>query len=279
MAVEGFEVVTREFPFVGVELGRSEDAQIRVVIAQWNDPTFDLWAFDRALDRAAESKVLTIELVGPAAALPCAALEVLTRGQRLVSRRNAASEVEVFDAVLERHRALHDLSLPLVRADFDHALDVWQWVLRLDPQASVAVQIAALFHDVERLVSEAERRVEQHAVDYQAFKDRHAAGGAELAAAALREAGVTDDVVNAAAELIAKHERRSEESELALLNDADALSFFSLNSAGFADYYGPEHTRRKIAYSLNRLGARARGYLDQLHLRADVRAMLGRAAA
>ena len=48
----------------------------------------------------------------------------------------------------------------------------------------------------------------------------------------------------------------------------------ALNSAGFADYYGPTHTRMKVAYSLRRLRPPARRHLDHLHIRADVRAMI-----
>jgi hypothetical protein len=269
-----FGLLAREFPAVAIETPSQGDAEIRVGVEAWRDPSFDLWAFDRAMDRAAETKELTIALVGPATQLPSASLEVLTRCQRLLRQRNEATSTPVFDAVLQRHRRLHDLSLPLVRADFDHALDTWQWVVRLAPAASLAVQIAALFHDVERLLSESQRRIEQHAADYQAFKDQHAARGAELTARLLRETGVPERVVQDVARLIAAHEQRSENREAALLADADALSFFSLNSAGFADYYGPEHTRMKVAYSLNRMRAGARRRLALVHLRADVRALV-----
>lgn len=271
---EPFDSVAREFPFVAIQAAPPGEAAIRVAVEAWRDPTFDVWAFDRALDRAAETKVLTIAVVGAAAELPSAVLEVLTRGQRVIRRYNPASATALFEAVLEAHRDLHDLSLPLVLADFDHALDVWQWLLRLAPQASLAVQLAALFHDVERLVSESRRRIEQHAVDYSAFKDRHAARGAELAAAVLRGAGVAESVIDDVAELIAAHERSAPDGEIALLADADALSFFSLNSAGFADYYGPTHARMKVAYSLRRLRPPARRHLDHVRIRADVRAMI-----
>lgn len=277
--LECFASLAREFPCIDVETAIPAEPGLVVAAARWRDPTFDFWAFDRAVDRAAETNVLTIVVVGPAAELPGAALELLTRCQRVLRRRNQASATEEFERVLERHRALHDLSLPLVRADYDHALDTWQWLLRLAPEASLAVQLAALFHDVERLRSEPERRIEQHAADYQRFKDRHAARGAELAAAVLREVGLSDEVVREATRLIATHERRTGDRELALLNDADALSFFSLNSAGFADYYGAEHTQKKIAYSLNRLSPHARRQLAHMRLRPGVRAMIGRALA
>ncbi len=273
-APAGFSRVAGEFPFVTIELPPRHDAPVSVSVAAWRDPSFDFWAFDRAMDRAAETKELAIGIAGSAMELPDTSLELLMRCQRLVRRRNRESATMLFDGVLECHRALHDLSLPLVQADFDHALDVWQWVLRLAPGSSLAIQIAALFHDVERLASESERRIEQHAADYQAFKDRHAARGADRAAELLRKRGVPDEVVHDVAWLIATHERQSDDPDIALLNDADALSFFSLNSAGFVDYYGPDHTQKKVAYSLNRLRASARRYLDHVRLRPDVRAMV-----
>ena len=55
---------------------------------------------------------------------------------------------------------------------------------------------------------------------------------------------------------------------------ADALSFFSLNSSGYADYFGAEQTRRKVAYSWNRMRPPARAKLRGVRLRDDVRIIL-----
>ena len=92
--------------------------------------------------------------------------------------------------VLRRHAALHDVEKPLVAADLDHAIDTWQWMLRLDPGASLRGAAGRAFHDVERLESEAGLRVEQHAPDYAAFKDSHAARGARAHREVLQDAGV-----------------------------------------------------------------------------------------
>jgi hypothetical protein len=269
--------VAREFPNVGIELPARGPAGVQMSAREWFEPSFDGWALDRMLDRAGAGPRFAVIVIGPHEALPRVAIELLTRCQRLVRRRNRHSTGRMFDAVLERHRAVHDLSLPLVQADYDHALDVWQWLLRLAPEASRAVQIAGLFHDIERLVSEPERRIEQHAADYQAFKDRHGVRGAELAATWLRELGLAPSLVADVVRLIAGHERRANEHDAALLADADALSFFSLNSAGFADYHDPEHTRMKVAYSLDRMRPSARRWLAHARLRADIRAMLAAA--
>jgi predicted metal-dependent HD superfamily phosphohydrolase len=122
------------------------------------------------------------------------------------------------------------------------------------------------------LQSEADRRVEQLADDYQQFKDEHARRGGEITRSVLQECGVpTADRV---AELVAKHERQSNDDDIALLNDADALSFFSLNSSGYADYFGEEQTRKKVAYTWNRMRPAARAKLAAVHLRGDIRNML-----
>jgi hypothetical protein len=265
-----------EFPSIFIRY--DEPGTPHLLASEWEQREFDTWAFDCRIDELArepftlclrddrrpQSEVRSDDF----------ALAVLNRCQRAIDRRTRHSQGRLFSHILDQHRALHDLSKPLVRADYNHARDVWQWLLRLDADASISLQIAALFHDIERLVSEADRRVEHLAADYQEFKDDHARRGAELTREVLLSAGVSESVCARVAEIVGAHERRSGDAEVALLNDADALSFFSLNSPGYADYFGPEQTAKKVAYTLNRMSDGARRKLQSVHLRADVRAHL-----
>jgi hypothetical protein len=252
-------------------------------VEEWESPFFNFYEWDAQLDALAESQdgPFLLVLFGRDEERSRALRGILTRCQRVLDCRNEASRGALFDRVLAAHRQAHDLAKPLVRADYDHALDTWQWGLRLAPRAGLAVQLAALCHDIERLDSEADARSEHRAADYQAFKDEHAARGADLADALLGEAGVDAETRRRTARLIAAHERppgaaaadaaADEEAEaIALLNDADALSFFSLNSVGYLDYFGPEATRRKVAYTLGRLRPAARHYLTGMRLPAKV---------
>lgn len=200
--------------------------------------------------------------------------EVLTRCQRVLANRNTASSHERFGQLLEAHRELHDLTRPLVRADYDHALDVWQWVLRLDSGAAEEVQVAALFHDIERLESEASARIEHQSSDYVGFKQRHAERGGMIASVVLRRAGYEEDAIRRITSLVALHEQPGEDEDLMLLNEADALSFFSFNSPGFFDYFDEEHCVKKVDYTLRRLGARGAALLNSIHLRDDVAAVV-----
>lgn len=265
--------LTAEFPSIFIrQEGAFADRQDCLSSTDWMRDDFDTWAFDCSVDALADEP-FTLRAVddGGRAEFP---LEVLNRCQRHIDRRNRHSQGQLFTRVLRRHRELHDLSKPLVRADYNHALDVRQWLLRLERDASLPLQLAALFHDVERLVSESDVRIEHLAADYQSFKDAHAAKGAEITDAVLAAAGVDEGVRTRVAELITAHERPSDDVEVALLNDADALSFFSLNSPGYANYYGPEQTRKKVAYTWNRMREEARGKMAGVWLRGDVREMV-----
>jgi hypothetical protein len=95
-----------------------------------------------------------------------------------------------------------------------------------------------------------------------------------LATVSARSAGVAAADCLRMQELIQDHEHpvgSTTTKEAKLLGDADALSFFALNSRGFSDYYGPEHTRKKVSYSLSRMSARALEYLGRVKLSPDIR--------
>ena len=274
-----------EGPFPAVVV-RSQDEPtpelpgLRLRSEDWESPFFNFYDFDFQVDGLAAAGAFAVVLAGAPDRLPRALHEVLTRCQRHMDRRNAASRGPSFDRVLAVHRGVHDLAKPLVRADWNHALDTWQWTLRLEPEADLAVQLAALFHDVERLATEADARIEPRARSvrgYQEFKDDHARRGADLAAEALAAAGVDPATVARVTRLIASHERKPapghpDAAGLAMLNDADALSFFSLNSVGYLDYFGPEPTRRKVAWTLRRLRPAARRHLAGMRLVPEIAA-------
>lgn len=228
----------------------------------WNAKDADLLVFDRQLhEQEDQGGAFCLGFRGVETQTQSTVLQILTRYQRLLPY---PEPMPIEPGFLDFHRGLFDLHKPLVRADYDHAVDTWRWLNRLESGASVALQLAALYHDIERLWSEADSRIEQHAADYQEFKRRHALEGAERVASLLTQSGVPSKVVERVCELISRHEEADSEPELAALNDADALSFFSLNGWGFYRYFGPEHTQKKVRYTLRRMRAGARTELPRL---------------
>jgi hypothetical protein len=249
-----------EMPWVELDLGR------------WIDPRVEIYVHDQIV--RAPTEPFGLRLVHSTSIDPArAALEVLIRYQGLLRTKNEHSAQPVFEGVLRLHRGIHDVSKPLVEADYHHGLDTWQWVLRLDPEADLALQAAALFHDVERLLSEADCRIEHHASDYARFKRAHARGGAAFVAQLLGES-VPPSELRRIVWLVGHHEHGCGDPQVATLNDADALSFFSLNSTGFLDYYGLRHTEKKVRYTLNRLRSSEWWRLTWFRMPREVRSMV-----
>lgn len=251
-------------------------ARLRLDAGVWRWGGADLIRLDERADELAGQGSFEVELDGGDPMIESIEEEVALHFQRWSGRRNPASEGEAFMRLLGAHRALHPLDKALVRADYRHVLDVWQWVLRLAPEAGVAVQAAALFHDIERVYTEADSRSEPGAADYDAFKTRHAEAGARVAGRVLDGEGFDPAVRERTAELIAGHDRPevASDPEAAALGDADALSYFSLNSPGYLAYFGEEAARRKIAWTLARLSPAGRAWLPRLRLPAAVAALV-----
>jgi hypothetical protein len=283
VVVAAMRTLAREFPSVAVGVGEAPDPPVPAValdVDAWSDRRRPFEPFDEAVEaHAASTPAATLMIRGAAELAAKTALEALTRFQWLVGRRNPASSGRAFGALLARIETLHDRTKPLVRADYVHAIDTWQWLLRLDPAAGAAVQMASLLHDVERLESEADARIEHHAPDYLRFKLRHARRGGQIARDVLAACGVDEVTRERAVGLVEEHETPGADPCRALLNDADALSFFSRNSAGYADYFGPAQTRQKVAYTLGRMRPSARARLATVRVRADVGAAIAEVEA
>ncbi|HVY62811.1 MAG TPA: hypothetical protein VHF22_14235, partial [Planctomycetota bacterium] len=238
------------FPSLWLRFGEPAEGEVLVPIAlaEWCAHGSDPGRLDARIAGAAGAAqglhVLAGELPLPDA-IP-AVEEILTRAQRHFDRRNRASDNAQFTAILRRHRGLHDRSRPLARAEHEHALDVWQWVLRLEPEASFEVQVAALFHSA----------------------------GAMLAEGTLFDLGIEGHArARVAALLGAKDEICNPDPEAALLADAEALSYFSFAADAFIDYHGVERGRVKARQALARLSGPGRTRIARLRLRRDVAAV------
>ncbi len=258
--------LTREFPTITVERAERCGADELIIDDFAWRGAFDFRRFDEAVDNARPLSHVAVrgsDAVG-------VAIEVMARYQRLVVRRNEASSTPLFDAILEAHAALFDPSSPLLRADLEHALDTWQWMLRIAPNIGLAPQIAALFHDIDRLDGEPHERIEHRA--HRVLDDPQAKRGGERALAILRSVGVEEGDAARASDLVAG--RVCSEPDALVLDDADALSFLSLMSPPYADYFGLAQTRRKVSFTLGRLGPVARDKVSLFRLRPDVDRLL-----
>jgi hypothetical protein len=262
------------------------DAAIAVTAARWAGDEYDLLALDdevwRCIGRHGRCELRIVDDGADLERLSESALQLALRFQRFDASTNPASATPFFQQILAAHEAMFDRRLPLVAAEHDHALDTWRWVLRLEPHASLSLQLAALLHDVENPDASAPAGADPDA-DYLGRKRAEAEASARTVVKILESLSTPPPLIERTRALIAEHEGRSSdepcEPATALLANADALSFFSLGAPAFARHFGLPHTARKVAHGVRRLDVEGHSWLARLKLPRTIRALVFEALA
>ena len=149
-----------------------------------------------------------------------------------------------------------------VPEDPSHAENTLEWLLKLDPKAGPALQMAALAHDIDRAVeSRKVRRCDYD--DYDAFKAAHARNGANILRAILKECGVARPAADEACRLVTRHEVGGDYGS-DLLKDADSISYFEVNVPFYYEREGWEETKRRCIWGYRRLSVRGREIAKRL---------------
>jgi len=135
-----------------------------------------------------------------------------------------------------------------------HAENTLDWLLKLDPEADQALQIAALAHDIDRAVAAQKVRRTDFS-DYNAFKAAHAHNGARILRAILNKCDVAKSVADEAFRLVTLHEVGGDPRS-DLLKDSDSISYFEVNLPLYYQREGREETIRRCNWGYQRLSAR-----------------------
>ena len=154
------------------------------------------------------------------------------------------------------------ISRSSVPEDPVHSTNTLQWVLRLDPHADQAMQIAALGHDIERAVDG--RKVHRGDFEnYDQFKAAHARNSVKILGEIMAECGLDEPLIEQVAELVLRHEVGGDERS-DLLKDADSLSYFEVNLPHYFIRHGWEETKRRCLWGYRRLSEKVRPRIAEL---------------
>ena len=154
-----------------------------------------------------------------------------------------------------------------VPEDPRHADNTLEWLLHLEPDASEALQLAALAHDIDRATPERVRREDYP--DYDVFKAAHARRGARLLRGILESCGVESAILNEACRLVEVHEVGGDPGS-DLLKDADSISYFDVNLPLYYQREGWAETQRRSLWGYRRLSARARKIVENIGYEEEV---------
>ena len=163
-----------------------------------------------------------------------------------------------------------------VSEDARHADNTLEWLLRLEPDASAALQLAALGHDIDRAIEGLKvRRADFD--NYDAFKAAHARNSAQILRQILVACDVERQIVDEACRLVRAHEEGGD-PDSDLLQDADSISYFDVNVASYFQREGWDETKRRSRWGYRRLTPRAQEIvkrLDQAFPAADTSSFVG----
>ncbi|HXJ91631.1 MAG TPA: HD domain-containing protein [Terriglobia bacterium] len=156
-----------------------------------------------------------------------------------------------------------------------HALDVLAWVQRLKQSPALSLRLAALFHDIDRVVTAkkgAGFKGDRRSKAYLLHKKRHARRSARFIIPLLERQGFPQRVLHRTRFLILHHDDTGREvdklrdSDLNCLVAADTFAFFTSIAPALFVAEGESRTGDKIRFMVDKLPERARRLLSKRQL-------------
>lgn len=165
------------------------------------------------------------------------------------------------DFKLIKDEILQLLSMSDLDLESEHGENTLNWVLRIKPDASLALQIAAVGHDIER--SRPDRFRSEDFDDHKEYKRSHSEKGAVMLGELLKSFNLEESIINEVKELVRLHEVGGTE-DADVLRDADSISFFDNNLDFYIRYKGIEAAKKQVEYKFSRCSKRAQGYIEDI---------------
>jgi hypothetical protein len=153
------------------------------------------------------------------------------------------------------------------------------WLLVLEPNADIAMQIAAYSHDIQRAFKRAEilDKVQNSGAG---FMDNemltiHQEDGAKIVGDFLKTENVPINIISDVKHLISRHEIGGDEKQN-LIKDADSISFFECNTVDFIEKYvpifGKQKVKEKFDWMYNRITSeKAKGIVIDMYNSAIIK--------
>ncbi len=141
-----------------------------------------------------------------------------------------------------------------------HADNTLEWLLRFEPTADHALEIAALAHDIDRADEHTKIRRADYDT-YDTFKAAHARHSAQILDSILTECRVPTRIAVEACRLVEIHEIGGD-ARADLVKDADSISYFDVNLPLYYQREGWTETKRRSSWGYERLSTHAKQALD-----------------
>lgn len=132
--------------------------------------------------------------------------------------------------------------------DLAHSQSTRKWVLKLKPDADLALEIAALAHDIERgLMTPKQELDKEDFSNYEAVKKAHGRKSADIICDLLKKHGFEGSLIKRVRDLVEHHEFGGD-PDADVLKDADSISFFEKNLEYYFKKFGKSDAQSKIEF-------------------------------
>ena len=154
------------------------------------------------------------------------------------------------------------ISQSSVPEDPRHAENVLEWLLKLEPDADIALQLAALAHDIDR-ADESTKIQRANFNNYNQFKTAHAKNSAAILQEILQECHVELSIIDEACRLVVLHEVGGD-ARSDLLKDVDSISYFEVNMPLYFQREGYEETLKRCVWGYKRLSTKMKELCNKI---------------
>jgi len=144
-----------------------------------------------------------------------------------------------------------------------HSKLTLKWLLKLNPDADEAMQIAALAHDIDRAITGITEKDLKDFSKIDEFKKEHAIRSAKFICDILEKHDYDKNIIKKVQHLVENHEEGGDNEQTTLM-EADSLAYFDYNIPHYFERYGRERTKQKIQFMYKRLKDKPRKLINQI---------------
>ena len=193
--------------------------------------------------------------------------------------RTTEAAIRILSETCKKYKHHEKYSMQGMEKEKLHHLKVLEWVRELDSNPSQALELAALFHDIDRIVNPGVAggfKGDRKSKAYLRHKRNHARRSADFAASALK--GIVKDkkTMEKTLFLIAHHDddwrriKKAKSPELECLVAADVFGFFETYAQRIHELEGEERLRDKVRFMVEKLPDKARIMLWEHELKDGI---------
>ncbi|MCX6726661.1 MAG: DUF4202 family protein [Candidatus Shapirobacteria bacterium] len=171
--------------------------------------------------------------------------------------------------MIENSKLFNDLKSEILKIFTDkniatdpaHSINTYEWLKKIDQNASEELQIAALAHDIDRAIDPI--IIQEKNESYDNYKARHALRSSKLITDLMIKHRYSQKSVEKTSLFVKNHEIGGD-NDTNILTDADSISYFDTNIDWYYEIKGPEKTKDKIIFMYQRVSPRAKKIIISL---------------